>query len=107
MRLGLFELGPLPLTSRCLCISLLRPLNADEVLWALWSAEQAVAAEVSLPKPRDLLQCMHETELRRLLVLDGLQDPGNLVCMIDMHHREHYAYPCCAPAYARLLIASS
>lgn len=43
------------------------------------SAEQAVAAEVTLPDSRDLRVHFQQARLRRLLVLDGLQDPGNLV----------------------------
>ena len=41
--------------------------------------EQAAAAEVELPVPADYGQLFSSGALRRLLVLDGLQDPGNLV----------------------------
>lgn len=37
-------------------------------------------AEVELPKPVDFSESFPGGSLRRLLVVDGVQDPGNLVC---------------------------
>lgn len=74
----LSELLSVPPAANVCCMGLLIS-NIKASLWALCSAEQAVAAEVSLPNSVDLARCFNGTALHRLLVLDGLQDPGNLV----------------------------
>ena len=51
----------------------------ENVIVAMCPAEQAAAAEVSLPAPADFMQAFAAGELQRLLVLEGLQDPGNMV----------------------------
>lgn len=38
-----------------------------------------LAAEVSIPQPADFVVGWRRGQLRRLLVLERLQDPGNLV----------------------------
>lgn len=43
-----------------------------------FSGVEAVA-EVELPRPVDFAESFQKGSLRRLLVVDGVQDPGNLV----------------------------
>ena len=44
-----------------------------------WPAEQAAAVELEMPSPTDFVTAFTKGQLQRLLVLDGLQDPGNMV----------------------------
>ncbi|KAK9805711.1 hypothetical protein WJX73_000938 [Symbiochloris irregularis] len=75
------------------------------------SAEQAVAAEVGLPAPKDLTDHFGQAQLRRLLILDGLQDPGNMGTLLRTAHalgwQAAFLLPgCCDPFNDKVLRAA-